>query len=132
VHDLGHHQGKSLLLCSHLLPDVERTCERVIVIHRGVIRSSGTIEELTRSDESWVRLEVDGELAALTARLDAEGLTHEPDGDGRLRVRIASADGDRLFLLAAQAGVALSELALERSSLEDVFLEALAAGGGAH
>src|SRR5262245_4008408 len=64
VHDLGHAQGKSLLLCSHLLPDVERTCERVVVIHKGRIQSSGSIEELTRSDGSWVEVEVDGDIAA--------------------------------------------------------------------
>lgn len=130
VHDLGHNQGKSLILCSHLLPDVERTCERVIVIHKGAIRSQGTIHELTRREESWVKLEVEGDVSALQRELTAEGLTHEPDGEGRLRVRIASADGDRLFQLAARAGVSLSELVLERSSLEDVFVEALAAGGG--
>jgi len=130
VHDLGHHQKKSLLLCSHLLPDVERTCERVIVIHKGAIRSQGTIADLTRREESWVKLEVEGELEALRRGLSAEGLEHQPDGEGRLRVRIASSDGDRLFLLAAQAGVTLTELTLERASLEDVFVEALAAGGG--
>jgi ABC-2 type transport system ATP-binding protein len=130
VHDLGHHQGKSLILCSHLLPDVERTCERVIVIHKGTVRSQGTIRELTQREESWIKLEVDGDVAALERELAAEGLVCEPDGEGRLRVRIASADGDRLFQLAARAGVALSELVLERGSLEDVFVEALAAGGG--
>src|SRR5690349_23715508 len=35
VHDLGHVQGKSILLCSHLLPDVERTCRDVVVLKRG-------------------------------------------------------------------------------------------------
>ena len=53
VHDLGHDQGKSLFLCSHLLPDVERTCERVVVIHRGKMLEAGSIAEMTRSDETW-------------------------------------------------------------------------------
>ena len=126
VHDLGHNQGKSLLLCSHLLPDVERTCTRVVVIHKGQIRSSGVIDELTQNDGNWVEVEVDGALPAFQARLVAEGYAVEADGPDRLRVKVLEADGDRLFELAAASGVVLSELTLERASLEDVFLDTLA------
>jgi ABC-2 type transport system ATP-binding protein len=126
IHDLGHNQGKSLLLCSHLLPDVERTCTRVVVIHKGQIRSSGSIDEMTRNDGSWVELEVEGALAPFQARLAAEGYTAEVTGPQRLRVRVLEPDGDRMFELAAASGVVLAELSLERSSLEDVFLETLA------
>src|SRR5262245_26061164 len=130
VHDLGHAQGKSLLLCSHLLPDVERTCERVVMIDKGRIRSEGVIEELTRTDGSWVQVEVDGDLAAFLARLTAEGFELEREGETRLRVKLPDADGDRLFALAAASGAVLSELELERATLEDVFLEALAGSAG--
>ena len=126
VHDLGHNQGKSLLLCSHLLPDVERTCERVIVIHKGRIRSSGSIEELTRSEESWLEVEAEGEVAAFKARLAADGYELEELAPSRLRVRSREADGDRLFELAAASGAVVNELTLERSTLEEVFVEALA------
>lgn len=128
VHDLGHAQQKSILLCSHLLPDVERTCERVVVIDRGRIRSSGSIEELTRGEESWVHTEVEGDVAAFRAALQAAGLEFEVEGAWTQRVRLATADADPLFAVAARAGVALSELTTERSTLEDVFVEALANG----
>jgi ABC-2 type transport system ATP-binding protein len=126
VHDLGHNQGKSLLLCSHLLPDVERTCTRVVVIHKGQIRSSGAIAELTQGEGAWVEVEIEGELAAFQARLAADGYALEGIGPGRLRVKVSEADGDRLFTFASEAGVVLTELTLERESLEDVFLETLA------
>ena len=126
VHDLGHNQGKSLLLCSHLLPDVERTCTHVVVIHKGQIRSSGVIDELTQGEGNWVEVEVEGDHAAYRSRLVAEGYAVELDGPDRLRVKVLEADGDRLFELAAAAGVVLSELTLERESLEDVFLDTLA------
>jgi len=131
VHDLGHAQGKSILLCSHLLPDVERTCERVIMIHKGRIRSEGSIAELTHNDGSWVQVEVDGEIAAFRARLVAEGFELADEGESRLRVRLPDADGDRMFALAAATGAVLSELSVERSSLEDVFLDALSDAPGA-
>jgi len=126
VHDLGHAQGKSLILCSHLLPDVERTCERVVVIHRGKIESTGSIEELTRGEGSWVEIEVDGDAAAFRARLGAEGYEFEDDGPTRLRLRLREPDGDRLFELAAATGAVVSELTPERSTLEEVFVETLA------
>jgi len=126
VHDLGHAQGKSLLLCSHLLPDVERTCETVIVIHRGRIHSSGTIEELTRTAGSWVELEVEGAVPAFQESLRTAGFELAVESAHRLRVRLPDGDGDRLFALAAQSGAVLAELTPERSTLEEVFVEALA------
>jgi len=126
VHDLGHAQGKSLLLCSHLLPDVERTCEHIVMIDKGRIRSEGSIEELTRSEANWVEVEVEGDLAAFQARLGTEGYELEATGPQRLRVKVMEPDGDRLFELAGSCGAIVSELSIERSSLEDVFLETLA------
>jgi ABC-2 type transport system ATP-binding protein len=126
VHDLGHNQGKSLLLCSHLLPDVERTCTRVVVIHKGQIRSSGEIDELTQGEGNWVEVEVEGALAPFQARLASENYAVEAIGETRLRVKVIEGDADRLFELAAGCAVILSEVALERASLEDVFLETLA------
>jgi len=128
IHDLGHAQGKSLLVCSHLLPDVERTCDSVVVIDRGRILSTGTIEELTRKEGSWVRTEVDGDVAGFRAELSAAGLVFEVDGACSQRVRLDDSDGDGLFALAARAGASLTELVVERSTLEQVFVEALADG----
>jgi ABC-2 type transport system ATP-binding protein len=128
VHDLGHAQGKSFLLCSHLLPDVERTCERVVVIDKGEIRSTGAIAELTQGEGSWVSTEVDGAVEAFRAELGAEGLEFEVESACAQRVRLKESDGDRLFELAARAGATLTELVPERSTLEEVFVEALANG----
>jgi ABC-2 type transport system ATP-binding protein len=131
VHDLGHAQKKSILLCSHLLPDVERTCERVVVIHKGRIRSTGSIAELTRSEGSWVEVEAEGDVPALRARLAGDGFELEDIGPSRLRVRTHAADGDRLFELAEAAGASVTELTPERSTLEEVFVEALERADGA-
>jgi signal recognition particle GTPase len=47
-------QGKSLLVCSHLLPDVERTCDRVVVMHKGRILQQGDILTLVEKTQSAV------------------------------------------------------------------------------
>src|SRR3954452_18341801 len=48
VHDLGHHKGVHVILSSHLLPDVEFTCDHVIVMDKGRAVAQGPIEQLTQ------------------------------------------------------------------------------------
>jgi ABC-2 type transport system ATP-binding protein len=43
-------QGKTVLLCSHLLADVEDVCDRIAILHQGVLRECGTVSELLRDD----------------------------------------------------------------------------------
>ncbi len=129
VHDLGHAQGKNVLVCSHLLPDVERTCRDVVVLHRGRALASGSIEDLTRVRERWLAVELEDEAPGFEQALGAEGLAFEREAPRAFRVRFEATDegraGDRLFALAARAGAVVHRLAAQRSSLEQVFLEAL-------
>jgi ABC-2 type transport system ATP-binding protein len=127
VHDLGHAQGKSILLCSHLLPDVERTCRDVVVLKKGRAVLSGAIAELTRSAGREYALAVDGDAQAFRAALAAEGLAHGgKDGELTVELPADAPDADRLFLLAQRAGARITRLAARRSSLEEVFLEGIA------
>ena len=125
VHDLGHAQEKNVLFCSHLLPDVESTCESVVVIDRGRVLETGTIADLTRHDDAWLRAEIDGAGEPFRRGLAEAGVTFEEEGERRFRVRLPPSEGDRLFAVASAARVALTALVPLRSSLEDVFLATL-------
>ncbi|MGH7151827.1 MAG: ABC transporter ATP-binding protein, partial [Planctomycetota bacterium] len=119
--------GINVLLCTHLLPDVEATCEEVVVIDRGKVRLAGNIEQLKRMTGTRtfaVRLAGDEpgfrrEAAALGLRIGdrgREGLSvTTPDGAGSLLV----------FRAAAAGGAVVSRLTEVRRSLEEVFLESL-------
>ncbi len=127
VADLGGAQGKSLLLCSHLLPDVERTCERVIVLKAGHTALEGSIAELTQRRGRRLEAVFAGELAPLDALLAESGIAVESQR-GRARVLVlpeSEPDADVLFALAGRAGAAIESLTELRSSLEQVFLEGL-------
>jgi ABC-2 type transport system ATP-binding protein len=130
VHDLGHRQGKSLLLCSHLLPDVERTCESVVVLREGKVVVSGPIRELTRVEGRKLRLEIAGNRVGFLRSLTEAGYPHSEAAGGGVDVILADEipDADPLFALAARAGVSLRSVAEVRSSLEDVFLAGIHAG----
>lgn len=127
IHDLGHRQNKDILLCSHLLPDVERTCRDVLVINRGSVITSGAIAGMTRSDGAWVRLELAQASHGFAAGLGRLGWQYETESPTRYRVHMTDGreDGDALFALASQNDASVVALTAVRASLEDVFLKAL-------
>jgi ABC-2 type transport system ATP-binding protein len=139
IHDLGHAQGKHVLLCSHLLPDVERTCGHVVVLDRGRVAESGRIADMTVSDGAWVDVDVGGDADAFAAALADAGVDHERGAPLRFRVRLpaggsdvaegGAADADPLFELARASGAWIAGVRGERSTLEDVFLRTLETGG---
>ena len=131
VHDLGHAQGKNILFCSHILPDVERTCDEIVVLHQGTVLQQGRIADMTGEDERWVRLEVTEGRERFLEVLAAASYEHaaEESSPRALRVRLIGEDSDELFALAQRAGVVVKGLAPMRSSLEEVFLGALSEAG---
>lgn len=135
VEDLGRNQGKNVLLCSHLLPDVERTCDHVVVIVQGRAVLQGSIAELTAAEATRVSVETEERDDDLRAALEARGYRcalpeddpargPEPRGfvatlpDGR-------ADADELCSIAASIGAPLLKIEPVRRSLEQVFLTAV-------
>jgi ABC-2 type transport system ATP-binding protein len=128
VADLGTAQKKSLLVCSHLLPDVERTCERVVVLKAGHAALEGSIADLTQRRGRRLRAQFAGALEALDARLAQAGVAVESrTGNSRVLVLPEDApDADALFELCSRAGLSIESLSELRSSLEQVFLEGLA------
>ncbi len=133
VDDLGRAQGKNILLCSHLLPDVESTCDHVIVLNRGRVVVQGSVADMTRGNETLLHVRSEGEAAAFAAELERAGFAHENDGNGRVTVHMPkdSPDADAIFAVAASAGVSITSLDQARSSLEEVFLKAVGVPTGA-
>ena len=127
IRELG--RRRTLLLSTHILPEVELLCDRVMIIDRGRIVASGTPDSLR---ESWVgtttlrvALKEDGGGAADgLARID--GVTAvRPGGEaGSYLLDCASGADPRedVFRAAVDGGWVLLELARERASLEDIFV----------
>jgi len=126
---------KTVLLSTHILPEVEAICGRVLIIDQGRLVSSGKPEELRTAG---------GGVASITleARADAERLTAllagvpslrgtpvltplAKDGGVRVRVEVSAQELDqtaeRIFRAVADAGIDLRELRRADLSLEDVF-----------
>jgi ABC-2 type transport system ATP-binding protein len=125
VHDLGHVQKKNLLVCSHLLPDVERTCEHVIVLHRGRVAVSGRIDELTADGGRRLSITVDGARDEFARALTEGGYRLESHDAESMCLRLSGdqEDADEIFALAARSGARLTAVKPLRSTLEEVFVE---------
>jgi ABC-2 type transport system ATP-binding protein len=73
--------GISILLSSHLMADVERTCDRIIVLQAGRVVQSGDVSHFTSETET-VFIEVDGNHQRLIAALEERGVVVSTDGTG--------------------------------------------------
>jgi ABC-2 type transport system ATP-binding protein len=138
VRDLiGSLRGRmTVIISSHILPEIEVTCDRVLIINQGRVVAQGTPAELRREilGRTAYEIEIAGDraaldvaLATLNAGLQVEA-EEEGDGDGFRRVRITTeqdADlGEPLLGALAAQHLRVRALSRARPTLEDVFLAA--------
>jgi ABC-2 type transport system ATP-binding protein len=120
---LGKEHGKSFLLSTHLLGDVERVCDSVVILHQGQVLRHGSVEELRRRRQDRYRLQFQGPPAAFLEELKLEGVRIiEDNGRGDLRVAVPAGWITRaFFLLADNHGVLLRGLQPDDEDLEELF-----------
>ncbi|MCS6798583.1 MAG: ABC transporter ATP-binding protein, partial [Myxococcota bacterium] len=125
---------KTVLLSTHILPEVEASCDRVVILARGRIVAQETTEGLRarRGDAQRVRLVGRGPESGWRTALGAVAGVRsvdavEPLGEDVWRVRLTTEPGDavleRLFDAVVREGLRLRELSREATSLEEVFGE---------
>jgi ABC-2 type transport system ATP-binding protein len=122
-------KGRAILLNSHLLSEIELTCDRVVVLRNGRVAAMGTIDELTKTgretgDSSKVyRLVAAGLDDAMLAAFRATGAGAEcVNGHVKLTARDLQ-HLNALIDVARARGLLLTELTPEKNTLEDVFVD---------
>ena len=126
IADIARNKGLNVILSSHLLPDVEYTCEHVVVVDKGVVATQGRIESLKGPTGSVVELRFKGEPAAFLAALAGAGFqTHDADDD-IMRVFVpAGHDPQAIFGLASTHRIQVRHFRPSVETLEDVFAKAV-------
>jgi ABC-2 type transport system ATP-binding protein len=110
-------EGRTVLVSSHVLAEVAQTVDRVVIIHRGRLITQAPIAEVLASAQGATRVRSPDER--LRRLLEEDGASvSEADG-----VLLADLPPERIGELAAQHGIVLHELTVERATLEEVFLE---------
>jgi len=131
IKDLG--KRHTILLSTHILPEVEMTCNRVIIIHRGRILASDTPDSLTRKLNAGgvIQVEVRGPGSEVQARLraveDVESVEAKQLEDGFVQVNLTPKPGtdprEKVYQAVAARGWTLRELTRSRTTLEDIFVQ---------
>src|SRR5688500_11790692 len=126
VRDIAHNKGLNLILSSHLLPDVEYTCDHVVVMDKGAVATQGPIDGLKGHGGRVFELRVKDDTGRFLEALQASGLEcHETDEDV-MRVFVPDERGARyLFELASEERVQVRHLRASVPTLEDVFARAV-------
>ena len=126
VREMKEEQGMNVLMCSHLLRDVEQVCDEVVIMKDGRIVHECNLEAERRSNKRFVELEVtghDGNLRAALPGIGADGVT---EGGGRWRVVLPpGTELDALWGLLAQQNLLVRKLTHRRDTLEEIFLKAM-------
>ncbi|HEX9565861.1 MAG TPA: ABC transporter ATP-binding protein [Gemmatimonadaceae bacterium] len=122
-------RGATIFLSSHLLWEVERTCTHVAILRSGRVVRQSAVGDLVAGATVVSVAADDGEALRLIVAEYPPATGHEERGD-RLIVHLADDDAAALNRFAHDRGVTLSHLAVEKRTLEDVFIEATAPGAG--
>src|SRR2546430_4200940 len=112
-------RGGTVFVSSHVLGEMSRLADEVVIIHRGKLVAHQSVAELTLQATGATRVR-SPRAEDLLARLRAGGVDAEPTEAGTLAVH---APPERVGDLAAEAGIPLHELVAEKGSLEEAFLE---------
>lgn len=122
VRRTGNEFGISIIMASHLLGEIERVCDHLVVIDAGHLMRSGPIRDFTATTGT-LAIEVDGDVATLHRQLLAAGLEAVHEG----RQVLVALDGDAAYDVIRDAcddwGLGLVRIELRRQSLEDIFRE---------
>jgi len=135
VRDIRDAGEVAVVLSSHLLRDVEQCCDEVLVVKGGRIAVAADLAAERAANRRFLELEVRGAADAVdgvapqsTFAAQAERLGCEVAWSGRQRLKLVLPEGVAvadLYRLAAEGDLQIRRLAFERTSLEDIFLQAM-------
>lgn len=121
---------KTVILSTHILPEVQASCDRVLIIHKGRLVADGTPEDLQQSFTGGQRVEfgvlhLDGDVPRVLEEWGkARILDSRGEGDSTVYTLVSDEAEDlrpQLFQLAVEKGWTLTELHRRQVNLEDVF-----------
>ena len=115
-----------LLISSHLLRDIDETCDEVLILKDGRIAALCNIEEERRSNRSFMELETVGATEKFSVSVRGLGCECACFPGGRIKLVIPDNIEVRdLYVIASEQGVQIRRMNRRRDSLEDIFLRAM-------
>lgn len=125
---IAERHGKSLILSTHLLGDIERVCQQVVIVDRGKLLGVGLISELCQSQRGRYRLRWRGDGTGFLDRLRSRGIAISENGRADQAVVEVPAEWptQHFFSEAIQQGISLREVVPEEEDLQQVYRRLIA------
>jgi ABC-2 type transport system ATP-binding protein len=131
IKDVRREGSMHMLISSHLLRDIDETCDEVLILNKGRIAAISNIEEERRSHRNFIEMEMTGNTEMFAQKMRALGCECACFAGGRVKVVMPDALGARdLYATAADSNAEIRRIQQRRDSLEDIFLRAMEYEGG--
>lgn len=125
IRDIRDSKQLQIVLCSHLLRDVEDTCEEVLILNHGRIAHYSNLDEERKANKRFLELETYNANGDFTEAIERLGCECAVTAN---RLKMVLADGIEIrdiYRLAAERNVRIRRLNFRRDTLEDIFLKAM-------
>jgi ABC-2 type transport system ATP-binding protein len=125
IRDIRDSRQLQIVLCSHLLRDVEDTCEEVLILNQGRIAHYSNLEEERKANKRFLELEFYGAAGDFTDSIEKLGCECATTAN---RLKVILGDGVEIrdiYRIAADRDVRIRRLNFRRDTLEDIFLKAM-------
>jgi ABC-2 type transport system ATP-binding protein len=130
---LAHKHGKSVLISTHILPDVQAICDYVVIMAQGRVRVADRLDVLRRPASPSYLVRVLGDGQSLIARAQQEGFQAERSEDGGIVIRgMESAQSQRVWQWARELSLGVRLLRPAQNSLEQIFVDVVRESQHAH
>jgi ABC-2 type transport system ATP-binding protein len=131
IREIRDSHDTQIILCSHLLRDVEECCDEVMILKNGILVTHCNLEEERRTNRKFIQMEAHGETGVFLNRIESLGCELAVNGTRKLKMILPqSVEVRDLYRVASETGVQIRRLDYKRDSLQDIFLKAMEESNG--
>jgi ABC-2 type transport system ATP-binding protein len=131
VREMRDSRQMHIVLCSHLLRDVEETCEEVVILKQGRVVHYSNLADERRSNRRFLELEIEGAVDGFVDAARDLGCECAPGVFRRWKLVLGdNVEVADIYRIAAERNIQLRRLNFRRDTLEDIFLKAMETGNG--
>jgi len=131
IREIRDSRDTQIILCSHLLRDVEECCDEVMILKDGMLVTHCNLEAERRTNRKFIQMETRGETGAFLSGMKQLGCELAVNGNRKLKMVLPeSVEVRDLYRIASETGIQIRRLDYKRDSLQDIFLKAMEESNG--
>ena len=131
IREIRDSHDTQIILCSHLLRDVEDCCDEVMILKDGKLVTYCNLEAERRTNRKFIQMETRGETGPFLSHVEQLGCELAVNGNRKLKMILPETVEVRdLYRIASETGVQIRRLDYKRDSLQDIFLKAMEGTNG--